>query len=317
MPEFAFIVNPKSGHSRAGRLWQQFHDQHPQIAADCVHWTERRGHAEEIARRLQREGVTHMVAVGGDGLLNEVVNGLFDREQVSRQSLPAGESRITLGHFPAGSGCDFARQLKLPRDPAAWGELLTAGQTVDVDVGHALWGPPENPAGDRFFVTVAMAGIAGEIAATVDRFGKPLGGLLSYLLVSLRHVLTARASQIRLSIDGQQQEPQSYHLVALANTATTGGMQIAPQADPTDGWFDLLLVGDLSRWRLLAHFPRIYQGKLQGIRGVEQLRVRSLRAVAGGERVLMNIDGEPLGHLPVQIEMLPAALSMLRLPAAK
>ena len=311
MLEFEFIVNPKSGHHRAGRMWEKFHSQHPQIASHQVHWTEHRGHAEEIARRLRRQGVTQMVAVGGDGLLNEVVNGLFEREDVGQRDAMATRPRMLLGHFPAGSSCDFARQLGLSRDPATWGQLFTAGQRVPIDVGHALWGPPENPAGHRFFVTVAMAGIAGEIAATADRFGKPLGGLLSYLLVSLRHILTARSSRICLSIDGQEQEPRAYHLVALANTGTTGGMQIAPRADPTDGWFDLLLVGDLSRWRLLTRFPRIYQGKLDGVSGVEQLRVRSLRATADTAQVLMNIDGEPLGELPVQIEMLPAALAML------
>ena len=311
MLEFEFIVNPKSGHNRAGRMWETFHSQHPEIAPGRVHWTERRGHAEEIARDLRLQGVTRMVAVGGDGLLNEVVNGLFDQEEVGQPDGTKKDPPIVLGHFPAGSGCDFARQLGLSRDPATWSQLLTSGRQVPIDVGNAQWGSPDNPVGHRFFVTVAMAGIAGKIAASMDRFGKPLGGLLSYLLVSLRHVLTARSSQIELSIDGQEQEPCSYHLIALANTATTGGMQIAPRADPTDGWFDLLLVGDLSRWRLLTHFPRIYQGKLDGVPRVEQRRVRSLTANAGAAQVLMNIDGEPLGELPVRIEMLPAALTML------
>jgi diacylglycerol kinase (ATP) len=311
MLEFEFIVNPKSGHNRAGRMWETFHSQHPEIAPGRVHWTERRGHAEEIARDLRLQGVTRMVAVGGDGLLNEVVNGLFDQEDVGQPKGTNNDPPILLGHFPAGSGCDFARQLGLSRDPATWSQLLTSGRQVPIDVGNAQWGSPDNPVGHRFFVTVAMAGIAGKIAASMDRFGKPLGGLLSYLLVSLRHVLTARSSQIELSIDGQEQEPCSYHLIALANTATTGGMQIAPRADPTDGWFDLLLVGDLSRWRLLTYFPRIYQGKLDGVPRVEQRRVRSLTATAGAAQVLMNIDGEPLGELPVRIEMLPAALTML------
>ena len=311
MLEFEFIVNPKSGHHRAGRMWEKFHSQHAEIAPERVHWTERRGHAEEIARQLRLQGVTRMVAVGGDGLLNEVVNGLFDQEDVSQVDGTETKPPILLGHFPAGSGCDFARQLGLSRDPASWSQLLASRQHVPIDVGYAQWGSPDNPVGHRFFVTVAMAGIAGEIAATMDRFGKPLGGLLSYLLVSLRHVLTARPHQIELAIDDQEQESRAYHLIALANTATTGGMQIAPRADPTDGWFDLLLVGDLSRWRLLTRFPRIYQGKLDGVPGVEQRRVRSLRASAGAAQVLMNIDGEPLGELPVRIEMLPSALTML------
>ena len=88
-------------------------------------------------------------------------------------------------------------------------------------------------------------------------------------------------------------------------------MQIAPQADPSDGWFDLLLVGNLSRWQLLSYFPRIYQGKLAGIPHVEQLRVRSLSATAASARVPMNVDGEPVGQLPVQIRILPAALLVL------
>ena len=110
MLEFEFIVNPKSGHNRAGRMWETFHSQHPEIAPGRVHWTERRGHAEEIARDLRLQGVTRMVAVGGDGLLNEVVNGLFDQEDVGQPR--AKLHGRALGHLRSGG--HIHQRLHLP-----------------------------------------------------------------------------------------------------------------------------------------------------------------------------------------------------------
>ena len=176
MLEFEFIVNPKSGHNRAGRMWEKFHSQHPEIAPGRVHWTERRGHAEEIARDLRLQGVTRMVAVGGDGLLNEVVNGLFDQEDVGQPKGTNNDPPILLGHFPAGSGCDFARQLGLSRDPATWSQLLTSGRQVPIDVGNAQWGSPDNPVGHRFLLRWRWLELLGKLRPAWTVLANPWEG---------------------------------------------------------------------------------------------------------------------------------------------
>ena len=308
---FDFIVNPASGHGRARKLWHIFESARGGIGADRIHWTKYRGHAQEIASQLQQEQASCVVAIGGDGLLNEVVNGLFSRHnsysECNRNAAPA----IRIAHLPAGSGCDFARHFGIPRDPRLWQNVLERNHRVTVDVGKVTWTSALGESNVRFFVTLAMAGIAGDIAETMDRWGKPLGGFLSYLLVSLQHLLVAQPREMTLQVDGENLGEDLYHLVPLANTATTAGMRIAPDADAGDGAFDLVLIRGVSRARLLWNFASIYKGTHLDVSGVEHRKVKCLTIESNGQEVSMNIDGEPLGRLPACFQVIPGALELV------
>lgn len=243
--------------------------------------------------------------MGGDGTLSEVAHGLL-----TSGPLPPG---FSLTHLPAGSGCDFARHFCLPTKPEDWPGLIRNGRVSLIDAGKVSWSEPDGPK-ERYFVNIAMAGLAGDIVHTMERTGKPLGGLLSYLGVSLAHICRSRAKPLELSFDGQSQPMKNYHLLALANTAMTGGgMRIAPQADAKDGLFDFIGVGPMNRARLLMNFPKIYKGSHLQVDGIKSGRMRRLDA-SSSEPVRLNIDGEPLGHLPACFEIIPKVLPMV-LPA--
>lgn len=294
-----FILNPAAGNRL--KLWTRFEKAWRGRSESTVLRTERRGHASELARDALQAGYDRVVAVGGDGTLSETAHGLL-----SAGPLPEG---FALGHFPGGSGCDFARHFGLPASPESWAELLEKGRVERIDAGRVTW-----RGGQRYFVNIAMAGLAGDIVHTMERTGKPLGGLISYLGVSLAHICGSRAKKISLSADGEKKPARGYHLLAVANTATTGGgMRIAPGADAQDGFLEFIAVSDVGRGRLLWNFPKIYAGTHLKVDGIESSRVRSLEAASEG-RFLLNIDGEPLGELPARFDILHRALPVL-LPA--
>ena len=285
-----FILNPASG---TAAKWARFERRFkPGPNAEVVK-TQRRGHAVELAGEAVRAGAARVVAVGGDGTLSETVHGML--------SAGADPETCVLAHLPAGSGCDTARHFGLPSDPGNWAAFLEAGDPSRIDAGRAQWreGGMERV---RHFINIAMAGLPGDIVETMERVGKPLGGTLSYLGVSLAKLLGSRARAMEISLDQTLEATGRFHLLALALTSTTGGgMRIAPAADARDGLFDWVAVGDVGLPRLLKNFPRIYAGTHLSVEGITSGRARKV-AVHSPEDVPLNIDGEPLGRLPARFE---------------
>lgn len=299
-----FIVNPAAGHGRGAARWKssasRVLSEHPGSQARL---TSRPGEASALARLGLAEGFEAVVAVGGDGTLGEAADGYLS----SPESLKA---RAALGTWPVGSGCDFARHFGIQGGLDEMSALLARPRVRRLDAGRVEF---EGPRGreSRFFMNVAALGLAGEVALRVSSGGKPWGGTVSYLISSLACLLKAEAKPLELVADGERQSLARYHLVALANTSTTGGgMRIAPQADPEDGKLDLVAVGNLSRWGLLRRFPLIYTGGHLGSPGVSHALVRRLEARSDA-KVYLNIDGEAVGTLPAVFEVLPAAVSFL------
>ncbi|MEQ1920148.1 MAG: hypothetical protein ABL955_13210, partial [Elusimicrobiota bacterium] len=159
------------------------------------------------------------------------------------------------------------------------------------------------------FLNVAALGLPGEVAVTVARRGKFLGGTLTYLVEGALAVLGAKAKRMRLVIDGVEEPAASYHLVAAANTSTFGGgMKLAPQADAEDGLLDLLTIADMPRAELMALLPRAHSGGHLGRPGVTLRQARRIE-IHSDEALPLNIDGDADGMAPVVFEVLPKALA--------
>lgn len=300
MTRALFIVNPAAG---SAQFWKSFAAAGPWPEHWTIRQTQSRGHAAALALDGLVEGFSRIVAVGGDGTLSEAAHGLLQK-----RPLPAG---FALAHFPAGSGCDFARHFGIPQNPARWRDYLENGRLGAVDAGRASWTELDGKAAERYFVNIAMAGLPGDIARSMERSGKPLGGTISYLAASLAHILGSKARAMRLTCDARAERSSKYHMLALANTKTTGGgMRIAPDASAEDGVMDFIGVGDMSRGRLLLSFPKIYSGTHLSVSGIENFRARWIEATSA-ENVRLNIDGEALGRLPARFEVLPGALPMV------
>ncbi len=289
-----FIVNPAAGHGRAGARWRAAYELVSRSEHEVL-LTERPGHGRELARRAVERGAGLVVAVGGDGSLGEVVDGFLSVPEKDR----AGAAVAT---FPCGSGCDFAAHMKIPRDPAAWAAAFERGTVRRLDAASAVF-----QGRTRRFLNVAAAGLPGDVAVTVARRGKFLGGTLTYLLEGALAAATAVPRRLRLVVDGKEEEGD-YHLFAAANTSTFGGgMRLAPDADAQDGLLDVLTIAGISRAALLALLPRAYSGGHLGHPGVKLRKARRVEIV-GPAGMPLNLDGDAEGESPAVFEALPGIL---------
>ena len=301
------IVNPASASGATGKAWP--------CAASAVrrHFgpfevalTKRAGEAVEIAEREARAGRRLVIACGGDGTVNEVVNGL----------LRAG-SETELGVLPSGTGGDFRRTLDMPRRTADAARALREGGTRVMDAGRVTFTDERGAEESRFFVNVASFGMGGDVIKRVkSREGLPagaarlLGGRLSFAAAALQAAVTFEKPSVRVSLDGGAASRITVANFCVANARYFGGgMKIAPDARVDDGRFDVVAVGDVSALTVLANSYRLYLGTHLGMQEVHHALARRVSASsADGSNVKLEVDGELAGRLPAEFEILPAAL---------
>ena len=239
-------------------------------------------------------------AVGGDGLVNEVVNGMFtDGNAVNPQA--------SLGIVPCGTGNDLARMLGLPRETLAAARHLARSQRTRVlDVGEitrTVRGKRER----RLFANDANLGFAAEVVERLEGTGKFSRGTLPYFTALLRTALRHRNHAMTLQIDGRESAGSLTTVLICNGRSTGGGMRVAPDAILDDGLFDVVVVGSLRPWQILWHAPKIYRGTHVAIRKVSVERARTI-TVASPERLAVVADGELVGESPATFRVLPAAL---------
>ena len=256
-----------------------------------------RGHATELARQAASAGWPLIVAVGGDGTLNEVVNGMTDTR---------GAPLATAGAILTGRGRDACRNLGLAADWRLAARRLVGGVDALLDLGVAEW-----PAGERrYFVNAAGAGFDAAVARrAVSRGGT---GTLPYLRAVVESLAAHRAIPATLQADGAAEASARLTAAVAANGAYYGGgMRIAPSADPADGVLDLVVLGDLGRAELLRWLPTVYRGRHLANPKVSTRRV--LRVSIGGASPLpTHVDGEAAADTPVTFRVCPRALRLRR-----
>lgn len=292
------IVNPASRGGRTGRDWASVESRVLSVLGPCarIARTERRGHAIVLGAEAARAGVARVVVAGGDGTASEVVTGM----------LASGAPPPTLGLLPLGTGSDFVRALGsrvgLDRALAA----IDSGSRRRVDVGRVLGREGGEP---RCFLNVASLGLSGSAIAAVERF--PSRGAFAYAAAAVSSIARWRGVRVRISVDGRVVHDGPLALAAIANGRYFGGgMLVAPEAEPDDELFDVVIVATSSRARLLTSFPRIYRGAHVGLPGVRVERGRIVEVTAS-DRVELEADGELLAPLPARVELLASAIDLL------
>jgi diacylglycerol kinase (ATP) len=306
-----FIVNPIAGSGRAHRLLPRIEAWLAEQGIEArILETREAGHAERLAAAASDLGHDRVIAVGGDGTIQEVLNGLLSSGVGTDAGPPA------MGVIPSGRGNDLARSVNLPIDPMACLPIALGDTTRPFDVGRA-----EGANGSRrHFGAAGGVGFDAAVAYTMAvhrRFW--MRGEAGYFLGTLNELRRYRNSELVVTLIGDGEDrvvSQRFLFVAFANGPYYGGgMQICPDARTDDGWLDVCLVGDLSRVAALRELPGIYQAKHLRNPMVEIVRARRLR-IDGDGATRVHLDGEPFGNVPVEVTLLPGAVRVAVAAAA-
>lgn len=286
--DLALIYNPASGRGRGARfadeLVQQLAGRGLQVRRLP---TRAPGQAVELARQVAREGADLLLALGGDGTLRDVAEGL------------AGAS-LPVGLLPSGTGNDLARALGIPLELPAALEVALGGTPRALDV----WRWNETP-----FVNIAGVGVDAAVGAAVNRRFRHLGGTLAYVAAFLTTFPTYQPFEVRLR-SPQEEWSGKVWLAAFANgLCYGGGMKIAPTAVPDDGLLEVVVIEAIPRLELLTQFPRIFSGTHLRNPRVRLLRVTEIEVEAAPQQA--TIDGEIIGTTPARITRAEGCLTIL------
>lgn len=315
-PHTVVIVNPKSQGGAVGKRWPDLADSIARILPFDELRTSGPGDATLLTRQALRGGADRVIALGGDGTVNEVVNGFFDE-----QGAPV-KPEATFGLLPYGTGGDFRRTMNIPRSLPEAAAIIAAGHRRRIDLGKLTYtAPPSAGGGDkvRLFANIASFGVSGVVDRLVNESGKKLGGKLSFAIATARATWSYRNQRVELVFDGEaaSRVELTVNTVAVANGRFFGGgMMMAPDADVEDGTLDVVCMGDFGFGDLLRSGRRLYKGTHLTMDKVSHRRAKLVEALPmdPNEAVELDVDGENLGRLPARFEVAPEAIWMAAPP---
>ena len=296
------IVNPASAAGKTSRQWPEIARRARSHGLDVeVRLTERRGHATELARAAAAASAPLVLAVGGDGTVSEIADGLA-----------GGPGETELAVVQRGSGCDFIRTFGIPKDTDRALEIAVAGAARTIDLGRVQFVDGQGRPAQRHFINIASAGLTGVAADRVNRSGKPLGATVAFAWAAVATFVGYRNSRFHVQIDDEQIDQICNNAIVANCRYFAGGMKILPDADPSDGLLDVLVWGDVSKADLARNLHKLYRGTHIGHPKATIRRAR--RVVITPELPLpIEVDGEQPGLTPATFDVVPSALR-LRVP---
>lgn len=306
----AVILNPSSGRGRVKRQWPALARRlEAAVGPFELHETTGPGDATILTREALQAGADWILSVGGDGTLNEVLNGFFEGDQMIRP-----QARLSV--LMIGTGGDFKRTLELSPDPEQALDQILARPVRRLDVGRLrLIGNDGEPA-TRYFINIASFGLGGEVSNRLNesKLAARLGGKPGFMLATLETLAAFRPKEIRIAIEGPGGPlhiETRIRQVAVANGRYHGGgMHVAPRALPDDGSFELVMLEDHGLLHSLTSFGKVYRGAHLGDPLIRSLPVTRVAAEpVGQDPILLEVDGETPGRLPAEFEILPGVLS--------
>ncbi|HEY2311005.1 MAG TPA: diacylglycerol kinase family protein [Gaiellaceae bacterium] len=291
-----FLVNPASGNGTTGKRWPELERRAAELGlrGETV-LSEFPGHLAQAAGD-RRDSL--LVVIGGDGTVNEVVNGIA-----------ATEAEIAV--LPCGTGQDFGRSHGIPSSFDDAVRVALDGETRTIDVGRVELGDGTS----RYFANVGSAGMSGAVARRANAMTKRFGGRATFFYALTREFLAWQNTRVVVELaDGSRREGPMHDVIVANGRFHGGGMQLAPDARQDDGAFDVVTIGDVSKLDFVTTAPKLYSGRYLSHPKVELLRSSAV-SIDSTEALPLEVDGEPIGTTPARFEAVPSALR-LRVPAA-
>jgi len=297
------IVNPRAAGGKTARAWKE-------IAATLgpveTRYTEAPNHAATLVREAIGGGARRIIAVGGDGTVNEIANGLIEDGRPF-------DPRVSLAVMPFGTGGDYRKSLGIRDVESAVRLIREDAPALPTDAGRIVYRSHEGTTESRYFVNVVSFGMGGEVAAGARNWFSRFGGKAGFFYSTLRAFFSYQAQTVELTVDGERAPLRPAMNIAVGiGRYHGGGMHVCPRARLDDGLLEITKIRQLPFWELLRDIHVLYSDNIYAHKKVRHFRGKSIRASASG-RVAIEVDGEPLGCLPVEIDVLPGVLSVVRL----
>jgi YegS/Rv2252/BmrU family lipid kinase len=293
------IVNPRARGGAAGKLWPVINMLLKKTGLSFDYdIIQEAGQGIELARRAVEKGYNLVIAVGGDGTVNEVANGLVDEN---------GKGRATLGIIGAGTQNDIARMLNIPWDYIRACQIFEGFKTATIDIGAVDY-TFHNQKARRYYINTAGVGfVADVIESSLPNFKlKAIGGGVPYAIGLMPRVMSLSNKDLLISIDGEIRKERDFSLI-VNNGRYLGGGRVFPNATPYDGLLDVAILGDMSKVEALLNFPFFYTGNNTNLPKVKMQRARTV-TVDSIQKIPLQVDGELIGETPATFRVVPYAL---------
>jgi diacylglycerol kinase (ATP) len=302
-PAWVVIVNPVSANGRTGRDWPKNEPLFRRLLPPFTVWTTSGpSQATELAYQAVEQGYTRVAVHGGDGTVNEVVNGLLGH--------PKFES-TALAILPYGTGADLVRTLGISHSVTAAAQQACGNVFRKIDVGLARFLDLNGNPCRRHFLNVTDVGFGGDLVRYVNSHSKRWGGKLSFFRGLLVTLFQYRNKRIRIGLDDRPPFEVKTSSIVIANGQYFGGgMWVAPPARMADGFLEVVVVGDVSRIEVLTNTRRLYRGTLSGHPKVQAFQAQTINLESEAD-VFIDMDGELVGRLPVRFQLLPKKIKIL------
>jgi len=297
------IVNRAAGAGKTERDWPEIRnllDKHGIPYEPFL--TDRRLHASVIARNKINEGYSKIIVVGGDGTMNEVINGLFAQQRIHT-------TEVMLGMISVGTGNDWARMFNIPSDYE--GAILTIKEqkTFIQDAGLVYY-LKNDKAWKRYFINIAGMGFGARVVERTNRMkerGK--GGALVYFYNIFYSLLRYRSQQAEIDIDGMTLDRRIFALNVGIGKYNGGGMIPIPHAIADDGLYSITLIKKIGKLNVIANLKRLYNGSITNHSRVETFTGKTIQI--DGPRLRVETDGETLGHGPMSFQIIPRSVRVI------
>lgn len=311
MEDTLFVVNPVSAKGLTGKQWPDLKAQIEKAVQSPIKdiLTETESLVPKIVRNALKESIRTIVSVGGDGTHSQVMRGFFEEENLTTPIQP----EACLVFMSRGTGGDLCRHFQLGKDVSFVVDSLL-GEEQTFDIGLISYLDHQNQPQKKQFINITSIGLSGETALKMKQLKK--SAAIHYLFTTLHSALSYQSKPIRLFVDETLCYEGKSHMVAVANGSYFGGgMHIAPKATTSDGLFDVVVVKHLNKLQIFTKISKVYSGKHLGLEQIFYTQGKKIR-VESEEKLLLEIDGDPLGMGPIEVQLIPAVLK-IRLPRKK
>jgi YegS/Rv2252/BmrU family lipid kinase len=295
------IVNPMSRGGATGKMWPILNKLLSNTGLPFDYeFIQASGQGIELSREAVEKGYNLVIAVGGDGTVNEVANGLIDEN---------GKCRAILGIIAAGTQNDIAHMLGIPRDYIRGCQLFEKFETLTIDIGAVSY-TSHNKIIQRYYINTAGVGFVSDVieSSIPQTKYKVLGGAVPYAIGLMPKVLEYQNKDISLSIDGEKRIERDFSIV-INNGRYLGGGRVFPNATPCDGLLDVAIIGNITKLAALLNFPLFYTGTHIDRQKVKLQKARSV-IIDSPQRLPIQLDGELVGHTPAVFRIIPSALEV-------